>query len=157
MADRQRYWKLEPDEVAGFTYNESKMLNWEIKCTKDDGVSFVGAFAYKHGIPVEYESIIGVGLYHNNIDDAQKNDIVRMLKKKYGGSIEDYSNRIIVHDAAIPYSGPEICELGRELESMIDGKSIISLEFEGLTQDEQDNSGLPATKLLPVTGVHSGA
>lgn len=157
MADRQRYWKLEPDEVEKFTYNESKILNWEIKCTKDDNVSVVGIFAYKNGIPLEYESIMGIGLYHNYIDDQEKDNAAQMIKKKYGGEIKDYSNRVIINGAKIPYSGIDICAIAHDIESLINGKSIITLEFEGLTQDEQENSGLPSTKLLPIPGAHNGA
>lgn len=158
MVDRQRYWKLEPDEVAKFGYNESKMLNWDIKCTKEDGVSFVGAFAYRNGIPVEYESVKGVGFYHNQIDDKQRDAVSEMLKKKFGGSVENISsNRTLLRESNAPYSGKDVGELALELESLIDGHSVITLEFEGLTQDEQDSSGLPSTKLLPIPGARDGA
>lgn len=157
MADRQRYWKLEPSEVEKFAYNESKMINWEIKCVKDDGVSFVGVFAYRHGIPLGYESVMGIGIYHNYIGDAERGDIVQMIKKKHGGNAEDHSNRTLVRDATMPYSGAEICALAQSAESIINGKSIITLEFEGLTEDEQQSAGLPPTKLLPIPGAHNGA
>lgn len=157
MADRQRYWKLESDEVKSFTYNESKLINWDIKCSKADGVSFVGAFTYKGGIPLGYETVNGVAFYHNQIDDAEKDKVTQMLKKKYGGSPEDHSNRTIIRGSDVPYSGPALGELSGELESLIDGTSIITLEFEDLTQDEQDAAGLPSAKLLPIPGSNSGA
>ncbi len=31
---RIRYWKLTADEMEKFSYNEDKMLNWEIKGMK---------------------------------------------------------------------------------------------------------------------------
>ena len=36
---RSRYWKITADEmVDGFTYDESKLLNWEIKCVREPEV-----------------------------------------------------------------------------------------------------------------------
>ena len=32
---RSRYWKITSDEMDGFSYDESKLLNWEIKCVRE--------------------------------------------------------------------------------------------------------------------------
>ena len=157
MKDRQRYWKLDSAELESLTYNESKLLNWEIKCTKkNNDESFVGAFAYRGGIPLGYETIKGVAFYHNRINDTEKNSVSDIIKKEYGGNAEDHSNRVIIRDSTVPYSGAAVGALSRKLEELIDGKSIITLEFEDLTQAEQDSAGLPATKLLPIPGSHTG-
>jgi len=43
---RSRYWKIAPDEMEVFTYDESKLLNWEIKCVREPEVEarFIGVF-----------------------------------------------------------------------------------------------------------------
>ena len=35
---KQRYWKITPDEVEKFTYDEKKLLNWEPKLSLDKGM-----------------------------------------------------------------------------------------------------------------------
>jgi len=55
---RSRYWKITSDEmVSGFAYDESKLLNWEIKCIREPEVEahFIGVFMYKHGTAYDYE------------------------------------------------------------------------------------------------------
>jgi len=32
---RMRYWKLTSDEMDNLAYDESKLLNWEIKCIRE--------------------------------------------------------------------------------------------------------------------------
>ena len=156
MAGRQRYWKIEPGEVGSFSYNESKLLNWDIKCSKkSDASAFVGVFAYRNGTPVGYESVKGISYYHNHIDDGELKLVSAMLKKDHGGDVTEHSNRTIIKGSSVPYSGPELGALARKLESLLDAKAVITLEFEGLTQDEQDSAGLPPTKLLPVPGPKS--
>ena len=33
--ERMRYWKITAEETDTFTYDESKLLNWEIKCIRE--------------------------------------------------------------------------------------------------------------------------
>jgi hypothetical protein len=42
--------------------------------------------------------------------------------------------------------------LAKEIESNFNTKSVISLEFENLTEEERNESGLPDSKLLPIPG-----
>ena len=65
---RMRYWKLTIDEVEKLTYNEDKILNWEIKFTREpeEEARFIGVFLYRNGTPKDYESIKGMTYYYNN-------------------------------------------------------------------------------------------
>lgn len=155
MADRQRYWKLVADEVAGLEYTEAKLLNWDIRCSMGDGSSLVGVFAYRHGTPVGYDSVRGVSFYHNHADDGVRKRVTSELKSRYGGRPEEHSERVILRGSEVPYAGPEIASLARALESALGAEAVITLEFEGLTQDEQEAAGLPPSKLLPIVGTRS--
>ena len=152
MADRQRYWKLEASEVEAFTYNESKVLNWDIKCIIGDEAeaSLVGVFAYRHGTPLGYDKIQGVAYYHNHADEKTRKSVTEMLKSRFGGSPEEHSDRVLLRDSNVPYSGAAIGALARELAASLGAAVTVTLEFEGLTQEEQDAAGLPPTKLLPI-------
>lgn len=152
MADRQRYWKLGADEVAGLAYAEEKLLNWDVRCSMDDGSSLVGVFAYRHGTPVGYESVRGVSYYHNHVDAEARKRVTSELRSRYGGRPEEHSDRVILRGSEVPYSGAEIGSLARALESALGAEAVVTLEFEGLTQDEQEAAGLPPAKLLPIVG-----
>ena len=82
---RSRYWKLTSDEMDGFTYDESKLLNWEIKCFREPEVEaqFIGVFMYKHGTAYDYESVKGICYYYNNIDREELPTITNFLKGKF--------------------------------------------------------------------------
>ena len=67
---RSRYWKITSDEMVTYSYDESKLLNWEIKCIREpeDEAHFIGVFMYRHGTAYDYESIKGICYFYNNID-----------------------------------------------------------------------------------------
>ena len=52
--NRSRYWKLEPGEMSELKYDESKLLNWEIKCVRqpEDEARFIGVFSVQERDPV---------------------------------------------------------------------------------------------------------
>lgn len=155
MADRQRYWKLGAEEVAGLAYAEEKLLNWDIRCSMGDGSALVGVFAYRHGTPVGYDSISGVSYYYNHVDSDTRKRVTSELKSRYGGRPEEHSERVILRGSEVPYSGAEIASLARALASALGAEAVLTLEFEGLTQDEQEAAGLPPSKLLPIVGTRS--
>jgi len=155
MADRQRYWKLGAEEVGGLGYNEARLLNWDIRCSMGDGSALVGVFAYRHGTPVGYDSVRGVSYYHNHAGEDTRKRVTSELRSRYGGRPEEHSERVILRGSEVPYSGAEISSLARALESMLGAEAAITLEFEGLTQDEQEAAGLPPSKLLPIVGTRS--
>jgi hypothetical protein len=151
---KSRYWKLTPDEVEKFTYNEDKVINWEIKCVREpeEEAIFVGVFLYREGAPFDYKSIKGITLYHNHIDIEELPKITKFLKDKFGGKEMEKSERIFLQDSKEIYSGKDIAALAKDMESNFNTKAIITLEFRGLTDEEQKESGLPEAKLLPIPG-----
>jgi len=149
---RSRYWKLTSDEVETFTYNEGKLLNWEIKAIREPNEDniFIGIFLFRNGTPFDYESIKGITYYYNNIQSSEVSNITKFLKNKFGGKEMKKGERIFLSGSKIIYSGKEIGSLAKEFDSKFNTKSIISLEFENLTDDERQESGLPDSKLLPI-------
>ena len=149
---RMRYWKLTIEEVEKLSYNESKVLNWEIKCIREpeEDAKFVGVFLYKYGTPKDYESVKGITYYHNNIDRKELSEITKFLKNKFGGKNVEKGERILLEGSKEIYSGKEIGELAKELELKLNAKAVISIEFQDISEQEQKDSGLPEGKLLPI-------
>ena len=50
------------------------------------------------------------------------------------------------------YSSTDIGELAKEMESKFNTKAIISLEFDGVSDEQLKEEGLPEAKLLPIPG-----
>ena len=150
--NRSRYWKLEPSDMDGLKYDESKLLNWEIKCTKqpEEEARFIGVFMYRNGTPYDYEVIKGVCYYYNNISRDNLPAFTTFLQKRFGGKAMEKGERILLSGSTEIYAPSEIRDLASALASEFDLTPIISLEFEGPTQDELKEAGLPETKLLPI-------
>ena len=151
---KQRYWKITPDEIEKYVYNEDKLLNWEIKCTKEpeEEARFIGVFLYRNGTPYNYESIKGLTYYYNNIPRSELPSITKFLQDKFGGKEMEKGERIFLKDSKQLYSGKEIADLARSIETKFSTKAIITLEFQDLTQEEMKEGGLPEAKLLPIPG-----
>ena len=149
---RMRYWKLTIDEVEKLTYDESKVLNWEIKFTwePEEEAKFVGVFLYKNGTPRDYETIKGMTYYYNNIDRKELPEITKFLKNKFGGKDVEKGERVFLDGSNEIYSGKEIAELAKELESRLNAKAVMSIEFQNISDQEQKDAGLPEAKLLPI-------
>jgi len=149
---RMRYWKLTIEEVEKLSYDESKVLNWEIKCTREpeEEAKFVGVFLYKNGTPKDYEAIKGITYYYNNIERNELSGITKFLKNKFGGKDVEKGERIFLEDSKEIYSGKDIAELAEELESKLNAKAVITIEFQDISEQEQKDSGLPEAKLLPI-------
>lgn len=151
---KSRYWKLTSDEVEKLTYDENKVLNWEIKCIREpeDKAIFFGVFLYRNGTPFDYESIKGIVYYYNNIERKELPSITKFLKNKYGGSELEKGERVFLKGSKEIYSGRDIASLAKEIDSKFNTKSVITIEFQDLTEQEQKESGLPEAKLLPIPG-----
>ncbi len=149
---RSRYWKITSDEMDGFSYDESKLLNWEIKCIREPEVEniFIGVFMYRHGTAYDYESVKGICFYYNNIVREEVPKITNFLKGKFDGKEMEKGERIFLKDSREIYSGKDIGDLAKEMESKFNTKAIVSLEFEDLTAEELKEAGLPEAKLLPI-------
>ena len=151
---RSRYWKIASDEMESFTYNESKLLNWEIKCIREPEVEahFIGVFMYRHGTAYDYESVKGICFYYNNIDRKEVPLITSFLKGKFNGKEMEKGERIFLKDSKEIYSGKDIGDLAKEMETKFNTKAVISLEFEDLTTEQLKEAGMPEAKLLPIPG-----
>ena len=151
---KQRYWKITPDEIEKFTYDENKILNWEIKCIRDpeDKAIFIGLFLYRHGTPFDYESVKGITYYYNNIPRSELPSITKFLQDRYGGKVMEKGDRIFLKGSKEIFSGKEIATLAREMQTNFNTKAVISLEFQDLTPEEIKESGMPESKLLPIPG-----
>ena len=151
---RSRYWKISSDEMFGFNYDESKLLNWEIKCIRepDDEARFIGVFMYKHGTAYDYESVKGICYFHNNIDRKELPAITNFLKEKFNGKEMEKGERVFLKDSKEIYAGKDIGDLAKDMETKFNTKAVISLEFEDLTTEQLKEAGLPEAKLLPIPG-----
>jgi hypothetical protein len=135
-----------------YSYDESKLLNWEIKCIREpeDEAHFIGVFMYRHGTAYDYESIKGICYFHNNIDRKELPTITSFLQGKYNGKSMEKGDRIILKDSKEIFSAKDIGTLAQEMEAKFNTKAIISLEFENLTPEQLKDAGLPEAKLLPI-------
>ena len=79
-------------------------------------------------------------------------EITKFLKKKFGGSDIEKGERVILKGSKEFYSGKEIADLAKELESKFNTKSVITIEFQDITEEERKEVGLPESKLLPIPG-----
>ena len=151
---RSRYWKLTADEVEKLTHNPDKILNWEIKGVRkpEEEAKFIGIFMYRKGTPLDYELKKGVVYYHNNIDRKEIPEITKFLEKRYGGEKIEKGERIFLDGSKEIYAGKEIADLARALDEKFDTTSVISIELEGVTQEQLKEWGYPDAKLLPIPG-----
>jgi len=140
--------------MDNFAYDESKLLNWEIKCVREpeSEAMFIGVFMYRHGTAFDYEAVKGITYYHNNIPRSELSSITGFLKDKFNGKEMEKGERIFLKDSRQIYSSKDIGELAKEMESKFNTKAIISLEFDDLTQEQLKEAGLPEAKLLPIPG-----
>ena len=151
---RSRYWKITPDEMDAFSYDENKLLNWEIKCIREpeDEAHFIGVFMYRKGTAYDYESVKGICYFHNNIDRKELPAITSFLQGKFNGKEMEKGDRIFLKDSNEIYSSKDIGDLAKEMEIKFKTKAIISLEFEDLTTEQLKDAGMPEAKLLPIPG-----
>ena len=151
---KSRYWKIDADEIEKFSYDESKLLNWEIKCVKEpeSEARFIGVFLYRNGTPKDYETVKGIVYFHNNIPRDELPKITKFLKDRFNGKEIEKGEKMFLSDSDEIYSGKDISKLAKELESEFNTKAVISLEFGDLTEEQLKEAGLPESKLLPIPG-----
>ena len=150
--ERMRYWKITADEALTFSYDESKLLNWEIKCIREPEVEahFIGVFMYRNGTAYDYESVKGICYFYNNIDRNELPKITKFLQSRFGGKEMEKGDRIILKDSKQIFSSKEIGALAKEMETEFNTKAVISLEFEDISAEALKELGLPEAKLLPI-------
>ena len=150
--ERMRYWKISSEDTDTFDYDESKLLNWEIKCIREPEVDahFIGVFMYRNGTAYDYESVKGICYFHNNIDRKELPEITKFLQSKFEGKEMEKGDRIILKDSKEIFSSKDIGKLAKEMEVKFNTKAIISLEFEDISAEQLKEAGMPESKLLPI-------
>ena len=150
--ERMRYWKISAEDTDTFDYDESKLLNWEIKCIREpeDEAHFIGVFMYRNGTAFDYESVKGICFFHNNIDRNEIPKITKFLQSKFEGKEIEKGDRIFLKDSKQIFSSKEIGKLAKEMEIEFNTKAIISLEFEDISAEQLKEAGMPESKLLPI-------
>ena len=150
--ERMRYWKISAEDTDTFDYDESKLLNWEIKCIREPEVEahFIGVFMYRNGTAYDYESVRGICYFHNNIDRSELPEITKFLQSKFEGKEMEKGDRIILKGSKQIFSSKDIGKLAKEMEIKFNTKATISLEFEDISAEQLKEAGMPESKLLPI-------
>ena len=150
--DRMRYWKITSEEMDNFSYDDTKLLNWEIKCVREpeDEAHFIGVFMYRNGTAYDYESVKGICYFHNNIDRKELPTITKFLQDKFNGKEMEKGERIFLKDSKEIYSGKEIANLAKELQGEFTANPVITIELHDTTQEQLKEWGYPEAKLLPI-------
>ena len=117
--DRMRYWKITSEEMSNFNYDDSKLLNCEIKCVREpeDEAHFIGVFMYRNGTAYDYESVKGICYFHNNIDRKELPEITKFLQGKFNGKEMEKGDRIFLKDSDEIYSSKDIGALAKDMET----------------------------------------
>lgn len=149
---RLRYWKLTIDDLKKAKYDQKKVLIWEIKCSKDDAGTHFGVFCYRNGAPWDYTSIHGIVFYHNMMTDQEVKNITKFLKDKYGGEPAEKGSRIFLKNSRETFDPKEIAELAVALGDTFEASTELTVELENFTTQEQEESNLPSSKILPIPG-----
>jgi hypothetical protein len=150
---RLRYWKMAADELIDANYPVEKANHWEIKCTVEEHRHF-GVFWYRYGTPYDKEPIHGLCFYHNEIPLHIVREITEFLQSKAGGRILYRKTRVFLQGSN-EFSDPRaIANLAKELSSKFNVPAEITIEFEKVTQEEQEKNifRLPSNKMLPIVG-----
>ena len=150
---RLRYWKMAADEIIDANYPVEKANHWEIKCTVEEHRHF-GVFWYRYGTPYDKEPIHGLCFYHNEIPLQMVQEIAELLQSKTGGKILSRKARVFLQGSD-EFSDPRaIANLAKELSSKFNVPTEITIEFEKVTKEEQENNSfrLPTNKMLPIAG-----
>ena len=145
---------MTPDEVENLAYNSDMLLNWDIKCVRqpEDDAVFIGVFLYRHGTPLDYNPIKGLAYYHNHILPKEITKITKHLQDMYGGKEIKKGDRVLLEGSRQFYDPRSIARLARSISDTFDMVPVITLEFEGLDQEQMRDAGLPDAKLLPIPG-----
>ncbi len=141
------YWHLTPQEVSSTAYPVEKLVHWEIRCGFSEE-SYFSVFWFKMGIPYDKEPINGIAMYAVECSEETVTTLEEYLKNTLGGSIVRKSPRIFLSGAKITLDNKFIADIAMQLTRRFDAGSEIWLEFDDLTEDEQQQ--LFPSKSLPI-------
>lgn len=150
---RVRYWRLAVNDVLNSTYPVEKANHWDIKCLQGEYEHF-GVFWFRYGAPFDKELINGICFYYNDIPQDKVQELLDFLKGKYDGNALFRQTRVFLQGSKEFCDKDEIANLANEISTKFNGPIEITLEFEKVTPEEQDQNkfNFPAGKLLPIAG-----
>lgn len=150
---RLRYWRLSVNDLLDSTYHIEKANHWEIKCLQGDYEHF-GVFWFRYGTPFDKELINGICFYYNDIPQDKVQQLLDFLQKKYGGKPLFRQSRVFLQGSKEFCDKNEIASLADEISAIFNGPIEITLEFEKVTQEEQEKNvfNFPSSKELPIVG-----
>jgi hypothetical protein len=150
---RIRYWRLNINDVRDAKYPIDKANNWEIKCMQGEYQHF-GVFWFKYGTPFDKEPIYGICFYYNEIPQDKVQTLIEFLQNKYGGTVLSRQSRVFLQGSKEFADPVEIANLANEISVKFNGPVEITIEFEKVTSEEQEQNSynLPSNKSLPIVG-----
>jgi hypothetical protein len=150
---RMRYWRLDIREVLDAKYPTEKANHWEITCMFGEYQRF-GIFWFKYGTPYDKEPVHGLCFYYNEIQQKTIQEITDFLQSRFGGKILYRQTRVFFQGSKEFADPKSIGILANELSLMFNVPVEITIEFEKITQQEQEQNilNLPPNKALPIVG-----
>jgi hypothetical protein len=150
---RLRYWRLAADDVLEATYPPEKVNHWEIKCMQGEYQHF-GVFWFRYGTPFDKEPVHGICFYYNEIQEESIQKLLDLLQSKFGGTLLRKKTRVFLQGSK-EFSDPKsIAILAKEISTRFNVPSEITIEFEKVTQQEQERNAfnMPSKKALSIAG-----
>ena len=150
---RLRYWRIGIPDLAEANYPIEKVNHWEIKCMQGEYQHF-GVFWYRYGTPYDKEPVHGICFYYNEIPPHVVQTITDFLQSKFGGKVLFRKTRVFLQGSN-EFSDPKaIGDLAHEISLKFNAPIEITIEFEKVTKEEQDQNifNLPSNKMLPIVG-----
>ena len=150
---RVRYWRLGVKDVLNSTYPVEKANHWDIKCLQGEYEHF-GVFWFRYGTPFDKELINGICFYYNDIPQDNVQRLLDFLKEKYGGNALFRQSRVFLEGCKEFCVKNLIENLANVIFTKFNGPIEITLEFEKVTPEEQEQNkfNFPSEKLLPIAG-----
>jgi hypothetical protein len=150
---RLRYWRIDIPDLVEANYPIEKVNHWEIKCMQGEYQHF-GVFWYRYGTPYDKEPVHGICFYYNEIPPHIVESITNFLQSKFGGKVLYRKTRVFLQGSN-EFSDPKsIRNLAHEIGFKFNATIEITIEFEKVTKEEQDQNvfNLPSNKMLPIVG-----
>jgi hypothetical protein len=150
---RLRYWRIDVPDLSEANYPVEKVNHWEIKCMQGEYQHF-GVFWYRYGTPYDKEPVHGICFYYNEIPLQIVQAIIDLLQSKFGGKVIYRKTRVLL-EGSKEFSDPKsIGSLADEISMKFHAPIEITIEFEKVTREEQDQNtfNLPPSKALPIAG-----
>jgi len=150
---RLRYWRIDIPDLAEASYPIEKVNHWEIKCMQGEYPHF-GVFWYRYGTPFDKEPVHGICFYYNEISLPVVQALTDFLQSKFGVNALYRKTRVFLQGSN-EFSDPKsIGILAQEISLKFNASIEITIEFEKVTKEEQDQNtfNLPSNKMLPIVG-----